>query len=735
MVYPVKKILVIDDDSSLHDLCRAILTRYDYLCVSAFNGEEGLEKIVQENPDLVLLDVMMPGMDGHQVYETIITDPLFEQFKSTPVIMLSAVPKDQEQKNELLSKGISAYLHKPFGLNELVNVIQNVLLANEVKLKNIKLKEEITRSKQYLERIIDHAPLGILAIDKNGRISRVNNFYAKMMGIDHPKDLINRNILDPYFLNRVEITDHFMRVAKTGEPCSIPSIDIRNLADQDIRANIQCVPLRDESGEITDILSIWEDITEIEKRAYELTLLRKISEAMQSILDVEILLNLILTSITAGCALGFSRAIIFMLNEEIQCLQGRVGVGPISLEDAYRIWGELAQDHSNLEAFLAKFGLLPPNENDPFNKEVKKLCIPLSDKNNVFIQTLTNQRSYWIKGKDQLFSQDLTLTREIIDFFKPEEFVTVPLITKNRAIGIIVADNKYSSVPLREDQISLLKLLANQAALALENAEAYRELQEKFQQLGEALDELKETQDKLLRSERLATIGKMAAHVAHEIRNPLTAIGGFAKTILKNPDKSKNVTQGAKIIENEVLRLEKILRNVLNFTRISKPFKRKRDINEIVQETITLQKQTLKDGIVIATNFYKNIPEFYFDDEQIKQALMNVLANSVLSIENEGKVTIRTLQDNHQAIIEIKDTGIGISDEHLINIFNPFFTTRQGGTGLGLAVTQRILEGHGGEIEVESKINKGTMFRLILPLLFEFEEQQPNNNSEQNSYN
>ncbi len=723
MVSPIKKILVIDDDVSLHDLCRAILTRYGYLCVSAFSGEEGLQKISKENPDLVLLDLMMPGIDGHQVYNQLISDPVFERFKNVPVIMLSAVIKDQEEKNELLSKGIAAYLHKPFGLNELVNVIQNVIIANEVKLKNIKLQEEITRSKQYLERIIDHAPLGIMAVDKNGNISQANTFFSKMIGTKHPKELIDRNVLDPYFINRVEIRDHFKKAIAEGRPSSIPSIDVRNLTGQNFRVNIQYVPLRGESGQITDVLSIWEDVTEIERRAYELSILRQISEAMQSVLDVDILLNLILTSITAGCALGFSRAIIFMMNENEGFLEGRMGVGPISVEAAYQIWGELEKDHSNLDLFLSKFGGRLPNQNDPFNKEVKKFRVSMKDNNNVLVQTVVNQKNYWIKNQNQLAELNLSLNENFIQFLELQEFVTVPLITKNRVLGIVVADNKYSSVSLREDQISLLKLLANHAALALENAEAYQNLEDKVKQLADTLVKLQETQDKLVRSEQLATIGKMAAHVAHEIRNPLTAIGGFAKSVLKNPNKLENVERSAQIIDKEVERLEKILKNVLNFTRISMPFKRKKNINQIIQDIVTLQQPVLRNGISLHIELDKNFPEFYFDDEQMKQAVMNVVSNSISSIKDKGEVTIRTLRENNFAVVEIVDTGIGISKENLINIFNPFFTTRQDGTGLGLAVTQMILEGHDGKIMVESILNKGSVFRLKLPLMVDISKE------------
>ncbi len=725
MDYSLKKILVIDDDASLHDLCRAILGRFGFRCVSAFHGEEGLTKVIEEEPDLILLDLMMPGIDGQKVFETLLSDPIYQSYRNIPVIMLTAVSGDDVRKSELLSRGVAAYLSKPFGLNELVNVIQNVLITNEFKLRNLKLQEEISHAKQYLERIIDHAPLGIAVIDHDGKISRVNAFFAKMMGLGHPKDLIGRHILDQNLFSRPEIRDHFQRAIEKIEACSIPTIEMRNFAGLNLHVNIHCVPLRDDSGRLTGLLSIWEDVTEIEKRAYELSILRQISEAMQSVLDIDILLHLILTSITAGCALGFSRAIIFMVNEETKLLEGRMGVGPISAEAANHIWSELVKDHANLEKFLAKFGLTPPDEDDPFNREVKRLRIDMNHKKDILVNTVHGRQDYWIKDRGHFNSTGLTLMPDLAHFFNPEEFVTVPIIAKNRAIGVIIADNKYSSFPLREDQVSLLKLLANQAGLALENAEAYRKLGDKVEQLAEALRQLQDTQAKLVRSEQLATVGRMAAHVAHEIRNPLTAIGGFAKTILKKPQDTENVRLGAQIVTKEVLRLEKILKNVLNFTRISRPFKRLNNLNQVIQEIITLQQPVLNEGIKLELELADDIPDFCFDDEQMKQAMMNVLSNSVASIKNKGVVTIRTHCTEEQAVVEIADTGIGMSKDTLENIFNPFFTTRQDGTGLGLAVTQRVLEGHDGKIEVESRLKKGSVFRLILPLITFAEETIP----------
>ena len=133
-----------------------------------------------------------------------------------------------------------------------------------------------------------------------------------------------------------------------------------------------------------------------------------------------------------------------------------------------------------------------------------------------------------------------------------DEFVCVPLIAREEAIGVICVDNLYSRKPITEDQVQMLVTVASRAALAIENAEAYKKLEEKIKQLEDA-------QERLIRSERLAVIGNMAAYIAHEIRNPLVTIGGFARTISRISNQDNHVRQSAQIIIEEVNRLEKFL--------------------------------------------------------------------------------------------------------------------------------------------------------------------------------
>lgn len=714
--YSIKRVLIIDDDAGLHDLCKATLTRIGYECLSAYSGNDGLKIVKTESPDLILLDNRMPGMEGWEVYERLIMDPEYGQFKEIPVVMLTGMGSDENFKRELLSKGVAAYLNKPFGLNELVNVIQNVLITHDIKLKNIQLQEEIGRSKHDLELIIDYAPLGIIVIDLDGKISRLNSFSLKFFGVTNANEIVGQSIFSPLKSTRPEILRLFQRAIDTKTACSIPTIEVNNAVGESFKLNIQCIPMQREVGQTSEILSIWEDVTQVERRAYELSLLRQIGDAMQSVLDLDILLHLILTSITAGCALGFSRSVIFLIDEKNNVLEGRMGVGPNSEGDANKIWYELAKDHENLENFLRKFGLTLPDPNEPFNLQARRLRISLENEADIIVNCVKERQSRWVVNRFQMDSEGFTLSGDFVRYFEPEEFVVIPLVAKNKVVGAVFADNKFSGKPLTDERISLLTLLANQASLAIENAAAYHHLEDKVQELAEALRQLRETQDRLVRSEKLATIGNMAAHVAHEIRNPLTAIGGFANSILKKPSDPESVEGSSKIIRKEVLRLESILRNVLDFTKISRPNKRKNSLNSVIEEVLIIQHAMLEDGIKLNADLSPLIPDFKFDEEQLKQAVMNVLTNSISSIKDEGSILLRTFQSDQEVILEVKDTGSGMTKEAQENIFNPFYTTRRDGTGLGLAVTQGIVEGHDGRIEVNSVLGQGTTFSIILPL-------------------
>ncbi len=238
------------------------------------------------------------------------------------------------------------------------------------------------------------------------------------------------------------------------------------------------------------------------------------------------------------------------------------------------------------------------------------------------------------------------------------------------------------------------------------------ELSNAFNEMVVKLHHAIAEQDRL---SRLAATGELAATLAHEIKNPLNAIGGAAVYIEKN-FRGSLIKEFVKIIYDEVLRINKLTTTLLNFAKPVKPEPEQADINKLVRETVCLLGQEYKEQDVdIETDLAGDVPIINFDHNQIKQVLINMLLNSFDAVDKNGKIKIKTRSSNGNVFLSVEDNGKGIKEDEIKNIFNPFFTTKTRGTGLGLAISKKIAKEHGGDILVESIHGKGSKFTLLLP--------------------
>jgi signal transduction histidine kinase len=228
------------------------------------------------------------------------------------------------------------------------------------------------------------------------------------------------------------------------------------------------------------------------------------------------------------------------------------------------------------------------------------------------------------------------------------------------------------------------------------------------------ITELKQLQKKLMMSEKMAALGEVAAKVAHEIRNPLVSVGGFAKRLEKKLD--GNLQEYAGIIVKEVSRLEGILKEILGFVKEMRLAKEPVDLHLLLDEIIRLMESDIDERGVTLRKEYQEIPKIFVDPNRVKEAIVNIITNAVQALAGAGAVEIRTYVQEHEVVLEVRDTGRGIPETELPSIFNPFFTTKASGTGLGLAITHRIIQEHNGRIEVESELDKGTVFKIYLPI-------------------
>jgi PAS domain S-box-containing protein len=226
--------------------------------------------------------------------------------------------------------------------------------------------------------------------------------------------------------------------------------------------------------------------------------------------------------------------------------------------------------------------------------------------------------------------------------------------------------------------------------------------------------ELKNLRERVIKTERMAALGEVAARVAHEIRNPLVSLGGFAKRLEKRLD--GGLKEYADIIAKEVERLETILNEILGFVKEARIMKETVNAGRVVEEVIAPMQAEIEDkGIVLVKEFGEPI-EIFVDPGRMKDALLNVLRNAVQAVDAGGTVTVKTYRKENECVFEIADTGPGIPEAVKPFMFDPFFTTKETGTGLGLTITHRIIEEHGGHIEVRTAPGKGSTFSVFIPL-------------------
>lgn len=562
----------------------------------------------------------------------------------------------------------------------------------------IKLKLE-----DIINNISDSGVAGLALLDHDLNVAWANRSLSSILKLNYdPVGKSCREIFDCECKDKNNCT--ILKALSSGRK---QYSEVQLSADKDTRKYLQnvSVPIKDEKGSITHLLKIIIDIMLKEEKIHQYDLLRKLAELMQGTLQIDRLLHLILTCVTAGTALGFNRARLFVVDHDRNIVFGKMAVGPSDVAEANKIWNEIAHKYKMLED-LIKASEDNYQYDSPLHMITRLMAYSLDDENEVIVSCIRKKK---VIVEKNAFNNP-NINKNFVNMIGSNEFVCVPLIVRDKAIGAICADNIYSKKPITDEMVMLLSTFANHAALAIENADAYKKLEKKIIQL-------KDAQERLVRSEKLAVIGNMAGYIAHEIRNPLVTIGGFARSIARETADNKTIKNSAEIIIDEVSRLEKILAVVMDFSKVAKPAKVKTQVNEIVDNTISLMESYFKNiGIDVVKKYESMIPDIVVDQDQIRQVFLNIFKNAAESMQNGGKLIVGTTKEDEYVRIDITDTGVGMDADTIENIFTPFYTKKREGTGIGLAVSQKIVDDHEGFIKVKSELNQGATFSIFLPL-------------------
>ncbi len=323
-------------------------------------------------------------------------------------------------------------------------------------------------------------------------------------------------------------------------------------------------------------------------------------------------------------------------------------------------------------------------------------------------------------------------------FYDMDASLVIPVVSRSSLTGFFCLGEKKSGELFVPEDLSLLATLASQSAIALENAKSYEKL-EKFSRelertvelrtadLRTALEEKERAQNRLIRAESLAGVGRLTAGVAHELNNPLAVGLSLVQVSIEAIERKDLGEEGrAEVLDDlrftirELQRAADIVRSLLGVSRQGEGYSEPVDINRVIEYSIRiLYSQYKHRQVEIDKNLDNNIPHIEGNFAELGQVMINIIKNAIQSLpEGGGRITLRTLQRGDKVIIEVSDTGRGMNQLEISEIFSPFYTTKPvgEGVGLGLYICHNILERHGGEISVESKPGHGSTFKVALPI-------------------
>ncbi len=454
---------------------------------------------------------------------------------------------------------------------------------------------------------------------------------------------------------------------------------------------------------------------ENQAKAQRFATLYNVARALMSTVKSERLLQIMLGALISPTGLNFSRAILFLVEGDGKTLSARMGMGPAPAAGARGAGAEEAGGPGPAAA-AGEIGVQADTWSD-----VKRFAVDLESETCLVARAVREKRAVRTEAgcmpSQPLLAPAAAGSEDRFCRHHAQSFVTVPLVVKGEARGAIYVDNKYSGREITDEDIQILTMFASEACLAMENASLYESLES-------ALDEVRSAQDRLVQSEKLAALGEMAAKIAHEIKNPLTVIGGFAARIARKEKSGERDPQTfaryATIIRKEVQRLERTIQQTLYFSREVVPAFRLVDVNEDIREVLGMFRDELEEArITTVVELSPHVPVINVDPDQLRQVLWNLVSNAVQAMEAGGTLTLATRpateSEGEGAVIQVGDTGGGIPHDAVHNIFNPFFTTKSRGTGLGLPIVHAIVQKHGGTIQLDNREGEGVTFSVFLP--------------------
>ncbi len=686
-------ILIVDDDKMIAGFLSELLTAAGFNARVARGGQEALERLnsdERDEIDLILLDVMMPDLDGFTVCRRLRASPRTER-----LLIIMVTGRDQPaEKVRGLEAGADDYIAKPFDATELLARVNAMLRLHHAEhslwLRNQALAA-LNAVSQTIGRAVELPDVLSSALDQ---VLASLDLIAGLITLRSPA---GRQVVAVQRWQSTDLARDLTvaeQVAHSGQPVTFRRTPpaLTDLIDTSIEYLAACVPLisrnhvlgtllvvglRNDTPDTLNLLSsIGSQIGAAVERA------KLYHEAQQRSEDLAVL-NEITRAVTSS--LELDRVLTTSLYSMRQFLH--VQAGSLILLDADS--GELrfrntlndVETWARAEAARSDGGIIG---------RVLRSRDPL---------ILNESQLDAGRGGAGDPSPELII----------RNLLAVPLVVKNRALGAIVVINRADG-PFTSDDVELLQFLAAAVAVAAENARLYGEL-------ADFARELERSQAQLIQAEKLAATGRLAASIAHEVNNPLQAIHNCLFLALNRPLTDEKKQHYLSLAQEEVERLITLVQRTLEFYRPSKGRSVSTDLNRLIDNVLALSSKRLEHGrVTVRAELQPDLPPIEAVPDQLTQVLLNLVINAIEAMPDGGELLIRSTTADGQLRIIVRDTGAGLSPDEAAKIFEPFYTTKADGTGLGLAVSYGIIQRHGGQISVVGQPGQGTTFTITLPL-------------------
>ncbi|MCI5149556.1 MAG: GHKL domain-containing protein, partial [Candidatus Electrothrix sp. MAN1_4] len=453
---------------------------------------------------------------------------------------------------------------------------------------------------------------------------------------------------------------------------------------------------------------------QLEQAHFRLHLLHELAMKMNTaylgMTALEEILQAILVGITAEEGLKFNRAFLALFDAPGKTLEGRLAVGPGCREDAVRIWQEMNSKDLKFRDIINSIKGHDFQEDSEVNKIVRALRITSDNQEHLLIRAVMERRTIKVcHGQCEV-----PVPVDLMGLLQEDSFVVVPLYSSSRSLGVIIADHFVTGKEIDFPLIHALESFASQASLAIEHCRLYTDMEQKIRQLELITHELEENQDLLVESERYSVLGQVAAQLAHNIRNPITSIGGTAR-LLSRKTNDPHQLKFLDMMAMEVTRIEHILEDLFNFVDTSPVQKERIPLYPLIIKTLILFYPAMaKQGV----NHQTIIPEQLIcdlDPNQMRKVFVHLLRNAIEAMENGGELEVEVTSDAQYIYIAVRDSGMGIAAADLQKVSDPFYTTKVAGTGVGLALVERIVNDHQGKLHIRCRDKGGTEVLITLP--------------------